>query len=201
MSSPDESLPNRDGPAIFSARQRKGPYLTILVVFGAILLFVAHLQVHTVMESLIALGWDPLEVVRATVIELMALAILFGVDVVFIRQALLPEGELSLSGNSLVLKSAGRLDKSFRSSGSAKEAASAARNLCSDFQTHLPASPVWLARVFESCIAADRLDEVRDRLIPAARALPGLRQELMRFTRREFPERLEEMEQAIAAGS
>jgi hypothetical protein len=85
-----------------------------------------------------------------------------------------------------------------RRSGSGKESRRAAEDLCSAFLTHRPAAPRWLARVFESCIAAGRLDEVRDRLVPAAQALPGLRQELLRFTRREFPEFLAEVEEALA---
>lgn len=62
--------------------------------------------------------------------------------------------------------------------------------LCSEFLTHKPWMPSWLARVFESCILVGGADKLMEdpRFEPAVLALPGLRAELVQFTDREAPE-------------
>jgi hypothetical protein len=79
------------------------------------------------------------------------------------------------------------------------EAQDAAGVLCSSYLTHKPATPSWLARVFESCILAGGARKVTEdhRFGPAVVALPGLRDELVQFTDREAPESAREVKAAV----
>jgi hypothetical protein len=86
-----------------------------------------------------------------------------------------------------------RLDRS-------NEPRQAANTLCANFLQHKPSTPSWLARVFESCILAGGVGRTREdpRFEPAIRALPGLRDDLIRFTEREAPETTEELKSVMA---
>lgn len=77
-----------------------------------------------------------------------------------------------------------------RHQGRRNEARDAAGALCAGLSAQEPWTPSWLARVFESCILSGGARKPMEdrRFKPAIRALPGLRAELIQFTRREAPE-------------
>lgn len=79
------------------------------------------------------------------------------------------------------------------------EAQDAAGVLCSNFLTHKPATPSWLARVFESCLLAGGMTKVMEdhRFESAVVSLPGLRDELIHFAEREAPESARDVKTAV----
>jgi hypothetical protein len=87
-----------------------------------------------------------------------------------------------------------------RHQGRRNEARDAAGTLCARFSGQAPWTPFWLARVFESCILSGGARKPMEdrRFKPAIRALPGLRAELIQFTRRESPELESDLASVVA---
>ncbi len=104
METPASSLVPEE---VFRPWRRPQTYLLVLAVFGAILGLVGYLLTHVMLESQIALGLDPWEVVMFISIALVGAVIVMAFELIALRRSLLAEGELRFRGSTLILSRGG----------------------------------------------------------------------------------------------